>query len=60
MDVQVVVVIPGRLADRASAAAQHLGITRSALVAEALEDFLDMHGDGHEEVDDGCDDEAGC
>jgi len=55
MDVQLTLVIPAGLHAQAEALARRLGLTRSALYAEAVADFLDLHGetagapDGREE-----------
>jgi len=45
MDVQLTLVIPAHLHAQAEALARRLGLTRSALHAEALADFLDLHGE---------------
>jgi predicted transcriptional regulator len=58
MDVQFTLVIPAGLHAQAEALARRLGLTRSTLYAEALADFLDLHGEaagaadaGEEEAD---------
>jgi predicted transcriptional regulator len=45
MDVQITLVIPAVLHAQADGLARRLGLTRSALHAEALADFLDLHGE---------------
>ena len=45
MDVQLTLVIPAGLHAQAEGLARRLGLTRSALYAEALADFLDLHGE---------------
>jgi predicted transcriptional regulator len=45
MDVQLTLVIPAALHAQGEALARRLGLTRSALYAEALADFLDLHGE---------------
>jgi predicted transcriptional regulator len=57
MDTQLMLVISSDLQARADALARRLGLTRSALFAEALADFLDLHGDppgsGEDELPEG-------
>jgi len=57
MDVQLTLVIPVGLHAQAEALARRLGLTRSALYAEALADFLDLHGEAAGAADPG-DEEA--
>jgi len=45
MDVQLTLVIPAGLHAQAESLARRLGLTRSALYAEAVADFLDLHGE---------------
>jgi predicted transcriptional regulator len=45
MDAQITLVIDEALLARADALARRLGLARSALWHEAMEDFLDLHGD---------------
>lgn len=45
MDVQLTLVIPADLHAQAEALARRLGLTRSAIYAEAIADFLDLHGE---------------
>ena len=45
MDNQLTLVISSDLQARADSLARHLGLTRSALFAEAVADFLDLHGE---------------
>jgi|GEM_PF-6189704 len=53
MDTQLTVMISTDLQARADALARRLGLTRSALYAEAVADFLDLHGDPPGGADDG-------
>lgn len=45
MDVQITLVLPAGLHAQAEVLARRLGLTRSALLAEALADYLDLHGE---------------
>lgn len=45
MDVQITLVVDAALLARADALARRLGLTRSAVWHEAMEDFLDLHGE---------------
>lgn len=45
MDVQITLVVPAVIHAQAEALARRLGLTRSSLYAEAVSDFLDLHGE---------------
>ncbi len=45
MDVQITLVVPAVIHAQAESLARRLGLTRSALYAEAVADYLDLHGE---------------
>jgi predicted transcriptional regulator len=59
MDVQLTLVIPAELHAQAESLARRLGLTRSTLYAEALADFLDLHGEAAGSLEEGEEDDTG-